>query len=569
MHAYAQTIHTTGDHGSADYAVYLFANGKRVSSWHDVPLLPSDGGPAGVIHYVNEIPYGTRRKFETQTKLEHNPIKQDSKNGVLREYTYGNTFFNYGGIPQTWEDPHVTDADTGAGGDNDPVDVMELSKTPRLVGEVVTVKVLGALALLDQNEVDWKVLAIAVDDERAARWNNIGDIDSDLMERVRDWLINYKTTDGKPKNVLADKPLDRAAAIRVISECHEQWRALRAWARPPQKLWTGTGLDSAMVPLHTLVSLGASLLEQAGAEIGRIHTAKQLNTKAKGKTAEGVITPLTQADVSSHKLITDTLKSFWPGISLVSEEDDPAEAEVEAPELGPVSLDRFAPEHDEQGVSVPLSDVTIWVDPLDATKEFTEDMLQYITVMLCVAVRGEPVAGIVYQPFARDTTERPDVDAVPGEPGRLAWAIKHPTIRQTPWYGGFDATAATGARRPPGGGEPIRVAVSRSHPGELKAPIEAVGGEMRAAGGAGYKTLMLLDGEADLYLHRTRIQKWDVCAADAILTARGGGFVTWEGTELRYASGNPTDYVNAKGLLGALDAADLSKYVEKLRGIKL
>lgn len=41
-----------------------------------------------------------------------NPIKQDIKKGALRFYPY-NINWNYGMLPQTWEDPSHTDADLG------------------------------------------------------------------------------------------------------------------------------------------------------------------------------------------------------------------------------------------------------------------------------------------------------------------------------------------------------------------------------------------------------------------------------------------------------------------------
>ena len=42
--------------------------------------------------------------MEVATKEARNPIKQDIKKGNLRFYPY-NINWNYGLLPQTWEDP--------------------------------------------------------------------------------------------------------------------------------------------------------------------------------------------------------------------------------------------------------------------------------------------------------------------------------------------------------------------------------------------------------------------------------------------------------------------------------
>lgn len=53
---------------------------------------------------------------------EKTPIKQDTKKGKLRYYPY-NINWNYGLLPQTWEDPDHQDSELGGvAGDNDPVD---------------------------------------------------------------------------------------------------------------------------------------------------------------------------------------------------------------------------------------------------------------------------------------------------------------------------------------------------------------------------------------------------------------------------------------------------------------
>ena len=46
-----------------------------------------------------------------------------------------------------------------------------------------------------------------------------------------------------------------------------------------------------------------------------------------------------------------------------------------------------------------VEDLTVWVDPLDATKEYTEGHLDHVTVLIGIAFGDEAVAGVIHQPF--------------------------------------------------------------------------------------------------------------------------------------------------------------------------
>ena len=50
-------------------------------------------------------------------------------------------------------------------GDNDPMDIFDISSIePGYVGEVRTVKILGGLAMIDDDKTDFKVIAVDVRD---------------------------------------------------------------------------------------------------------------------------------------------------------------------------------------------------------------------------------------------------------------------------------------------------------------------------------------------------------------------------------------------------------------------
>ena len=54
-------------------------------------------------------------------------------------------------------------AAAAAKGDNDPLDVMELSGVAYPIGSVVPSIVLGVLEMIDQGELDYKILVMAAD----------------------------------------------------------------------------------------------------------------------------------------------------------------------------------------------------------------------------------------------------------------------------------------------------------------------------------------------------------------------------------------------------------------------
>jgi inorganic pyrophosphatase len=74
---------------------------------------------------------------------------------------------------QTWSDPGQTHPDTGGKGDNDPIDVLEIGEQVAFVGQVKQIKPLGILALLNDGIIDFKLLAVDIQDPSASELNDV------------------------------------------------------------------------------------------------------------------------------------------------------------------------------------------------------------------------------------------------------------------------------------------------------------------------------------------------------------------------------------------------------------
>jgi len=221
-----------GDNTTTDFRIFFESEGKTVSPWHDIPLYNDDG----TVNFICEIPKETSAKMEVATDEESTPIKQDIKKGNLRFYPY-NINWNYGMLPRTWEDPAVANAECdGVSGDNDPVDVVEIGSATGDMGGVYAVKPVGVYAMIDDGELDWKVIAIRADDPMADKINDVADVEKHMpgeLEKVMIWFRDYKMPDGKPANGYGydSKCLDKKFTMEVIKETAEFYDNLMSGKR--------------------------------------------------------------------------------------------------------------------------------------------------------------------------------------------------------------------------------------------------------------------------------------------------------------------------------------------------
>lgn len=318
---------------------------------------------------------------------------------------------------------------------------------------------------------------------------------------------------------------------------------------------TRKGYVEENIKISELLSAAIYLAEEGGKKVVEVRKMNDagIGQLAKGKTKEGANEYVTMGDRLSHEVIVSGLKAGWPNLHYQSEETD-----YKLPQGTPPS--RFNSEvmaiskRDEE---VPISAITVWIDPLDATQEYTEgethpELLKYVTVMVCIAVNGEPIAGVIHQPY--------DENGNPNEEQVTKWAWVNHGVSQSL------QSAVNSEKSDP---KNIRVIASRSHPGEVvsiaKNAFEGTDKTVKqiSAAGAGYKSLAVAEKYADLYLHTTAIKKWDVCAGNAILNATGGKMTTRKGNKINYSlHGNPK---NMDGLVVAATEQKHLEYLEKLK----
>lgn len=293
------------------------------------------------------------------------------------------------------------------------------------------------------------------------------------------------------------------------------------------------------VDLRELLAVSVEAAVLGGKEVKTVREENGLKEKSKGKTREGANEPLTMGDLQSHRKMFNLIKNTFPELTVHSEEHDNVMDKATWSRDIPADIqDKI-----EGGKTVPAESITVWIDPLDATQEYTENLVKYVTTMVCVAVDGKPVIGVIHLPFT----------------GFTAW--------------GFVDQGSNMSPRSSYSVSPPKVIVSRSHSGKVKSFIQDAFGNSTtiiAAGGAGYKVLSLLEmpssdagpiDQADVYIHITVIKKWDICAGAALLKALGGQMTTLKGEDIDY-SGTP---LNEGGLLASVGVGvDHNALLEKL-----
>ena len=93
------------------------------------------------------------------------------------------------------------------GGDGDQLDIIIIGPNVER-GSVLKVKPIGTIIVMDNNEIDLKIVSVAINNLNISRSNSISDLEKNylgLFEIIKIWIENYKGEAIEIKNILGKK----------------------------------------------------------------------------------------------------------------------------------------------------------------------------------------------------------------------------------------------------------------------------------------------------------------------------------------------------------------------------
>jgi len=224
---------------------------------------------------------------------------------------------------------------------------------------------------------------------------------------------------------------------------------------------------------------------KASQSIMDIYTRKEI---ALEKKEDG--SPLTEADLTSHKILVEGLDNLDLRISVLSEEGKSKHK---------------------------LEDETFWlIDPLDGTKEFLNKNGDF-TVNIALIDKGTPLMGIVSAPAKGELFK--------GILGIGAYKVNN--------------SGQTEIKTKTLNKDLITVTVSRSHQTEKdKQALKSISKNFNEIeiieAGSSLKLCRVAEGLADIYCRMGPTYQWDIAAGQAVAEAAGGALKTLDGDDFFY-----------------------------------
>ncbi len=168
--------------------------------WHGAGY--GDKAPETVTALI-EIPQGSRSKYEV-----------DKDTGLLKldRVIYSSFQYpvNYGFIPQT------------LGQDGDPLDILVLCSQSIQSLCLVDARVIGNMQMIDQGQVDDKIIAVAANDPSVNHYSRMEELPQHFLLELKNFFEQYKVLENKKVEI--DNFQDQFIACRIITEAINRYK---------------------------------------------------------------------------------------------------------------------------------------------------------------------------------------------------------------------------------------------------------------------------------------------------------------------------------------------------------
>ena len=171
--------------------------------WHSVS---SGKRVPEIVNTIIEIPKGSKGKYEL-----------DKESGLLRldRVLYSSVHYpaNYGFIPQTYCD------------DKDPLDILIICSIDVDPLCLIEAKVIGVMHMIDDDEQDDKIVAVANNDMAVNYINDISELPPHTVVELRRFFEDYKKLEHK--QVIVEQFLGREDAYKIVNDAVELYEKMK------------------------------------------------------------------------------------------------------------------------------------------------------------------------------------------------------------------------------------------------------------------------------------------------------------------------------------------------------
>ena len=171
-----------------------------MNPWHDVNI--GVNAPM-VVNGIIEIQKSSRAKYEL-----------DKETGMLEldRVLYSAMYYpaNYGFIPQTYCD------------DKDPLDILILSQLQIEPMCIVSAKVIGVMRMLDGDEMDDKIIAVAEHDMSVNHIDDVSELPRHFFRELKNFFEDYKKLENK--RVIVEDFQRKDVAMDIVAKAVQDYK---------------------------------------------------------------------------------------------------------------------------------------------------------------------------------------------------------------------------------------------------------------------------------------------------------------------------------------------------------